>query len=178
MDSLFEIEITFYCNLKKCLCLVRSYYLQTWHRISCMTNTLHSPAYFYLRSIKTEPIRDIPFWKKSISIRLLIVTNCSNWICVFFFFIIGFFFSRTEKKNYYWFWFYCGYWISWNQFRIKSRKYWYSVQRSFENFVLFYLLFPAQFFVDVKKSCFIKKENIIERGRPWLSRPEAKSPVA
>ena len=64
MDSLFEIEITFYCNLKKCLCLVRSYYLQTWHRISCMTNTLHSPAYFYLRSIKTEPIRDIPFWKK------------------------------------------------------------------------------------------------------------------
>ena len=96
----------------------------------------------------------------------------------FFFFIIGFFFSRTEKKNYYWFWFYCGYWISWNQFRIKSRKYWYSVQRSFENFVLFYLPFPAQFFVDVKKSCFIKKENIIERGRPWLSRPEAKSPVA
>ena len=64
MDSLFEIEITFYCNLKKCLCLVRSYYLQTWHRISCTTNTLHSPAYFYLRSIKTEPIRDIPFWKK------------------------------------------------------------------------------------------------------------------
>ena len=64
-----------------------------------MTNTLHSPAYFYLRSIKTEPIRDIPFWKKkSISIRLLIVTNCSIWICVVFFFIIGFFFSRTEKK--------------------------------------------------------------------------------
>ena len=29
-----------------------------------------------------------------------------------------------------------------------------------------------------EKSCFIKKENIIERGRPWLIRPEAKSPVA
>ena len=147
MDSLFEREITFYCNLKKCLCLVRSYYLQTWHRISCMTNTLHSPAYFYLRSIKTEPIRDIPFWKKK---HLHSPTNSNQLQQLnlrFFFFIIGFFFSRTEKKNYYWFGFYCGYWISWNQFRIKSRKCWYSVQRSFENFVLFYLPFPAQFFV-------------------------------
>ena len=90
------------------------------------------------------------------------------------------FFLELKKKNY-WFWFYCGYWISWNQFRIKSRKYWsiakYCVQQSFENFVLFYLPFPAQFFVDVKKKVILL-ENIIERGRPWLSRPEAKSPVA
>ena len=157
---------------------MRSYYLQTWHRISCMTNTLHSPAYFYLRSIKTEPIRDIPFWKKK---HLHSPTNSNQLqqlnLRFFFFFHYRIFFLEL-KKNYYWFRFYCGYWISWNQFRIKSRKYWYSVQRSFENFVLFYLPFPAQFFVDVKKSCFTKQENIIERGRPWLSRPEAKSPVA
>ena len=57
------------------------------------------------------------------------------------------------------------------KFRIKSRKYWYSAQRSFENFVLFYLPFSAQFFVDAKRklnSFFIEKENITEPGRPWL----------
>ena len=63
-----------------------------------MTNTLHSPAYFYLRSIKTEPIRDIPFWKKK---HLHSPTNSNQLQQLnlrFFFFIIGFFFSRTEKK--------------------------------------------------------------------------------
>ena len=100
MDSLFEREITFYCNLKKCLCLVRSYYLQTWHRISCTTNTLHSPAYFYLRSIKTAPIRDIPFWKKKKHLHSPTNSNQLQQLnlCCFFFFIIGFFFLELKKK--------------------------------------------------------------------------------
>ena len=170
---------------------MRSYYLQTWHRISWPILNTHLLIFIHV-PLKRRPSSIYNFEKKkrSISIRLLIVTNCSIEFAVFFiiiiiiiifffYFNIGFFFLELNKKeNYYWFGFCCGYWIPWNQFRIKSKKYWYSVQWSFENFVLFYLPFPAQFFVDVKKSCFTKKENIIERGRPWLSRPEAKSPVA
>ena len=143
------------------MCFLRSYYLQTWHRISWpILNThllifIHVPLKLSLSSIyNLEKKKVSPF-------ALLIATNCSiKFASSFFFFLIeDFFFSRTD--------FICGYWISWDQFRIKSTKYWYSVQWSFENFVLFYHHpFPAQFFVDVKKVVLLKRKTLFSGGAP------------
>ena len=87
-----------------------------------------------------------------------------HWIC--FFFKIWFFFSRTEQKKRLLILILLGV-LNILKFGIKSRKCWYSVKHFFKIFVLFYLPFSAQFFVDVKKKLLIKKENITERGRPW-----------
>ena len=71
-----------------------------------------------------------------------------HWIC--FFFIIGFFFLELNKKKGLLILILLGV-LNILKFGIKSRKCWYSVKHSFEIFVLFYLPFSAQFFVDVKK---------------------------
>ena len=136
------------------LCNLRSYYLQTWHRISWLI--LHTPANFYSPSSKKlSPSSIYNFEKQNIwdfKTHLHLLTNSNqlqHWIC--FLFKIGFFFQNwTRKKITILILILLGV-LNILKFRIKRRKHWYSVKHSFENFVLFYLTFSAQFFVDVKK---------------------------